>query len=34
VMDICRSIEPALVNMAGVHKVACHLYDDEGGGRV
>ena len=30
VMDICRSTEPELVNIAGVHKVACHLYDNAG----
>ncbi len=30
VMDTCRSTEPALVNIAGVHKVACHLYDKAG----
>jgi len=34
VMDACRSTEPALVNIAGVHKVACHLYDNVGTDRA
>lgn len=34
VMDSCRSTEPALVNIAGVHKVACHLYDNVGAERA
>jgi len=34
VMDICRSVEPAMVNITGVHAVACHLFTDmEGRGR-
>jgi peptide/nickel transport system ATP-binding protein len=27
VMDICRSVEPGLRDIDGVHTVACHLYD-------
>jgi peptide/nickel transport system ATP-binding protein len=27
VMDICRSVEPELLNIVDVHTVACHLYD-------
>jgi len=34
VMDVCRSTEPALVNIAGVHRVACHLYDNAGADRA
>jgi peptide/nickel transport system ATP-binding protein len=26
VMDICRTVEPATVNIAGVHAVSCHLF--------
>jgi oligopeptide/dipeptide ABC transporter ATP-binding protein len=34
VMDTCLIIEPSLVNIAGVHKVACHLYDMVGADRA
>jgi oligopeptide/dipeptide ABC transporter ATP-binding protein len=27
VMEICRTVEPQLLNIADVHTVACHLYD-------
>ena len=27
VMDICRTVEPGLLNIEDVHTVACHLYD-------
>jgi oligopeptide/dipeptide ABC transporter ATP-binding protein len=26
VMDICRSLEPAMVNITGAHSVSCHLF--------
>lgn len=30
-MEICRSKDPVLMNIAGVHTVACHLFSDAGG---
>ena len=34
VMDVCRYTDPSLVNITGVHKVACHLYDNVGADRA
>jgi peptide/nickel transport system ATP-binding protein len=34
VMDVCRSNEPVFVNISGVQKVACHLYDNAGAYRA
>jgi peptide/nickel transport system ATP-binding protein len=29
VMDVCHAVDPALLEVAPRHRVACHLYDDE-----
>lgn len=30
VMDVCRKVEPELLNISDVQTVACHLYDSQG----